>query len=98
MAVGLEHKAARVGIVAHEVAVWHVDDLLGVESVEGLGRRRNSICYDVVDEIGAHRATKSHELDLYRGRSQNENICPLALRPSIEVEEDVYVLRIDERS
>lgn len=93
--IWVKNVAARVCIVVDEVAVRHVDDFLCVKAVDSLRWRCDLICHYVVDEVGTHWATESHELDLDWGGSEHEHVRSLSLCPPIQVKENVDILLVD---
>lgn len=82
-------------MVGDEVRVWHPEQLLVVEPCQ-LRRRGQAVRDDVVDEIGAHCAGKSHVQELQRRGTEGEDLIARALGVAVEVDKHVDSVGGDE--
>lgn len=76
----------------------HVNYFFCVDLVKYGWRRCYFISNQIVNIICSHRAAKSHKLNLQRSGSQTKDIGTFALCPPVEVEQNMNVLWVDERS
>mmetsp|Transcript_42610 Transcript_42610/g.76547 ORF Transcript_42610/g.76547 Transcript_42610/m.76547 type:complete len:247 (+) Transcript_42610:1807-2547(+) len=81
-------------VVVNEVGVRHVCNLLRVQVVE-LGRGRDGIRNEVVNEGAAHCASKPHVLYLHRGSTQGQDLTACALGVPVQIHQNVELMLLD---
>mmetsp|Transcript_96425 Transcript_96425/g.274886 ORF Transcript_96425/g.274886 Transcript_96425/m.274886 type:complete len:814 (+) Transcript_96425:667-3108(+) len=93
----VENVARRLAVVVDEVGVRHVGDLLAVVPlVRVLARDHVRVGDHVLDVLRAHRPAEAHVRYLYGRGPEREDLVPRALRVSVEVDQHVHAVGVDQ--
>ena len=92
----VENVLVGLHIVVKKISVGHINRLLAVIPLHHFWRTCNLIRNDVINVLCSGCTTKPHELYLYRSWPQRKDILSSARGPAVEIEQELYVLFINE--
>lgn len=91
-----EYVAWGLPVVIEKIRIWHIDRFFGVIVVHNVWRWSYLIRNQIVYVIRASSSAKTHKWDLYRSRPKWKRVLSATRRPTIQIEQNLYVFGVDE--